>query len=340
MKPSASLILALSAALVACDRPATPRVPPQSEESPTEQPAVQDSPKFKTEAEAIAPVPPAPPLPSSFPTGEREWTSSDGQKITGSVAAHNGETVRFIRSDGREFAAMPVARLSDSDQARLAGIALRAGAKNPTMILRVGEATYPSVKVMRAEPDALVVMAPSGPMRQDFAHLSEDVRAAFGYDEKKADQARTAHSKDRRSGENEKARNIPGIMPVDVYLSLEKKGFSTEKDLGGSLKEWKSVQTSGQMIYQANTWGHTASSVHTIFGSVLFPKPDGLGTMGGDFLGFLASIQYDGSDPAKARDWVIQNIDQSHASTIIGDVIFEIGAPNKDSRTLWIKMTP
>lgn len=42
------------------------------------------------------------------------------------------------------------------------------------------------------------------------------------------------------------------------------------------------------------------------------------------FLGFIATMPYDGAEPANARLWVASNIHKTNAETVIGNVWFEL----------------
>ena len=52
------------------------------------------------------------------------------------------------------------------------------------------------------------------------------------------------------------------------------------------------------------------------------------------FFQYLASLPYGSSEPQKAVQWVSDNLNIDKASTVIGDVKFEIFAPTAGMRML------
>lgn len=119
---------------------------------------------------------------------------------------------------------------------------------------------------------------------------------------------------------------IPGMTPADVYGNLAEKGFTKAgpSKVGGDAY-WKltSKDAAGENV--VGVYGPDASSVRLIDVlslSFTHADPDAAAR---DFLGYVATLPYDGADPAKARAWIEQNISQQQATTTIGGVTFALG---------------
>lgn len=117
-------------------------------------------------------------------------------------------------------------------------------------------------------------------------------------------------------------KNIPGLMPVDIYLNLEEKGFETTKELNPCCS-WYSVSGSSPVRYLAEVYGNSASTVYRVNASVTTTIDKNTKAIAKPFFGYIATLQYTGSNPEVARDWVEKNVGKK-ASTVIGGVTFEL----------------
>ena len=127
---------------------------------------------------------------------------------------------------------------------------------------------------------------------------------------------------------------IPGLAPVDVYLSLTEKGFSVKKTFGEGLATWTCRVKKDYSDYLAEVLGNGPSSVSVVRASII--NTDGSANADGTvFLGFIATILYEGSAPEKAKQWVTDNIGEK-AETEIGGVTFQLLAPSRFARILTI----
>ena len=130
---------------------------------------------------------------------------------------------------------------------------------------------------------------------------------------------------------------IPGLAAVDVHGNLTDKGFTLEKELSANPSRWTCKQTTSSYEYEAIAYGKMASQITKIDATVLNYSTKDTGEIAVDFIGYIATLPYDGSSPAQAREWVKNNINNS-TTTIIGTVKFEIFANSARSRIL--TMTP
>lgn len=119
---------------------------------------------------------------------------------------------------------------------------------------------------------------------------------------------------------------IPGLAPVDVYLNLTNKGFTKDgpRPVGDQVY-WKISETTADHSFILEIYGPNASTVSTVTASALNFSTADTDTMARDFLGYIATIPYDKSQPGTARDWIKANVSRD-ASTNFGGVQFEIFA--------------
>ena len=124
---------------------------------------------------------------------------------------------------------------------------------------------------------------------------------------------------------------IPGIAAVDLHGNLTDRGFSLDKDLGSSMSTWTCEQRTSSYLYEATVYGRGPTEITRISAMVQDYSTGNLDAMAAEFLGFIATMPYDGASPAQARSWVESNVNRN-TSTVIGGVKFEIFG-NKDGST-------
>ena len=128
-------------------------------------------------------------------------------------------------------------------------------------------------------------------------------------------------------------KNIPGVMPVDVYLNLEKDGFTTNKELNPCCN-WISVKGDMSPIrYLAEVYGNSSNSFYRVNASVTTTIDKDTKAIAKPFFGYLATLNYTGSNPEKARKWVEKNIGKK-VKTEIGGVVIELDHGQKNGLSL------
>lgn len=143
--------------------------------------------------------------------------------------------------------------------------------------------------------------------------------------------------------------SIPGLNPSQIYLNLEKKGFSRPRPEFRTVEiptigrietvEWLCEQTNLDHALSVEIRGpdtlhvHSIDAMYTDFGS------QGIDIAAQPFFAFVASIQYDGAQPAEAQRWVASNIGHN-ASTVIRQAKFELFANADQVRVLTITAAP
>jgi len=89
----------------------------------------------------------------------------------------------------------------------------------------------------------------------------------------------------------------------------------------GNVYVWSCVQDLGTVLLEAEAYSYAGVRVDIVRAEIsgYFDIKSAV-----QFLGFVATLPYDGSDPDKARLWVAENIGKPHAEIIIGPVWFEL----------------
>jgi hypothetical protein len=131
---------------------------------------------------------------------------------------------------------------------------------------------------------------------------------------------------------------INGLTPAAIYVPLEEKGFKIDKQFAGEdfFVNCSLTNSATSAVLRIASMGNTkVVEVKASFTDFSAEETDRLAAQ---FLGFIATAPYEGSDSDKARQWGVDNISKN-ATTEIGGVTFEIAANVKTMRTLtmWIK---
>lgn len=129
---------------------------------------------------------------------------------------------------------------------------------------------------------------------------------------------------------------IPGSNPVDLYLSLEQRGFSVEKQFGSEMNSWTCTQDFGSVKYTTEVFGPEVDVTGSVRATVLADGVNKSAQVGADFLSFVASMPYEDAQPQKAHDWVVEHLNEDSANITIGSVRFLLRAPTDMMRMLLI----
>ena len=136
-----------------------------------------------------------------------------------------------------------------------------------------------------------------------------------------------------------KPNPIPGVMAVDLYMNLEKKGWKCTrphqaKDIANPAKLDKNKTTFDCFSKDKNAyviaWGTTASNLTWITADATTKTDYG-------WLGFIATLPIEGVDQAAAQKWVMTAVKAKKSTTkLFGDVKFSVTAGSSVARTLSI----
>lgn len=134
---------------------------------------------------------------------------------------------------------------------------------------------------------------------------------------------------------SEKHQIIPGIYAVDVYGNLTEKGFTLKREYFDDLSYWKCSRDDGVVQYTVEIYGNGPSEIISIRATVIAP-PSIIDEHASDFLGYLATVSFEGNSRAESKAWVQQNISKK-ASRLQNGVLFETLGSAPGARMLQIR---
>ncbi len=142
---------------------------------------------------------------------------------------------------------------------------------------------------------------------------------------------------DKQTKIDETSQYITGLNPVDVYLNLQKWGFSVDKDYSTDGNLWTCKYSAEGLDYTVTIYSpkavDKAQSVRmTIMTSSYSSISNGL-----QLACYIATIPYDTADIEKAKKFVADNYNNDKASIIIGDAEFTVFAPTALARMIAIQ---
>lgn len=133
----------------------------------------------------------------------------------------------------------------------------------------------------------------------------------------------------------ESKKVIPGSVPVDVYLNLEKKGFKIDKQFSPDFKIWECTKSEAGLDYNVKVYSEDLNTIQAVrvtaatngkeIKNIEAVKP---------FMIWISSLQYKGSDVPKLQKWISDNFNKDKATTTIGNVKYSIYASSPYIRTI------
>lgn len=130
---------------------------------------------------------------------------------------------------------------------------------------------------------------------------------------------------------------IPGLAPVDVYLNLESKGFTTKKNFGKEQSDFVCSLEEGGAQYNATIYmpAPGVQDVSVVTAMLLnVGQPEAMtDTQARGFFGYISTLTYNNAAPDEARAWVEANLGKN-AETSIRGVRFQLFANSPRGRVL------
>ncbi len=147
----------------------------------------------------------------------------------------------------------------------------------------------------------------------------------------------------KKSGEDtaiKSDKNIPGLQPVDIYLNLEKQGFVTDKHYSTEFgNSWDCKNSSTGIDYVVSVFSSDISSVETLKATAMLTGQEDKGIEATKpFLKYIASVPFEGNDPAKVAEWIEDNFDKDKQTLVVSNVRFTIYAPTAFMRMLRVEL--
>lgn len=121
---------------------------------------------------------------------------------------------------------------------------------------------------------------------------------------------------------------IPGLKAVDVYGNFTNIGFNLDKNTYNGYQSWTCKRSIGLSDYVVVAQGPSSEKITDVSASVTFVK---LGKDETEFLGYVASLPYKGSNPVAAKRWASNTL--TNKDTTIGEVSLFISV-SENSRTI------
>lgn len=126
---------------------------------------------------------------------------------------------------------------------------------------------------------------------------------------------------------------IPGLIAADVYPNFEKIGFKVDKQIKNDYTNILCTLSERNIKYTVSIDGCSPDDLIRVTASVL--DNSGLNKKETeDFFGYVATLQYKGAEPEKARQWVKDNINNDGAELTIGCTRFRINFKTQRSKIL------
>jgi hypothetical protein len=141
-----------------------------------------------------------------------------------------------------------------------------------------------------------------------------------------------------QSADDSISKYIGGLAPVDIYLSMEKQGFKTDKKIGGEYgNSWVSTKNVSGIDYKVDTYSSNVNNVESVRATVMIDLNQKEIIAAQQFFIFLSSLPYDSADTQKSAQWVRDNYNNDKASIVIGDAKFTMYAPSAAVRMMDIE---
>jgi len=128
---------------------------------------------------------------------------------------------------------------------------------------------------------------------------------------------------------------IPGLIAADVYLNFEKIGFEVDKQIKNDHTSILCTLSEQKIKYTVTVDGCSPDDLIRVTASVVDYSGSNQKDIK-DFFGYVATLQYKGAEPERAKQWVKDNINNGSAETTIGSVKFKINLKTQKSKILTI----
>jgi len=142
---------------------------------------------------------------------------------------------------------------------------------------------------------------------------------------------------DKQTKIDETSQYITGLNPVDVYVNLQKWGFSVDKDYSTDGNLWTCKYSAEGLDYTVTIYSPKAvDKVQSVRMSIM-ASPYSSISNGLQLACYIATTPYNSADIEKAKQFVENNYNNDKSSIIIGDAEFTIHAPTQLARMIDIQ---
>jgi hypothetical protein len=130
---------------------------------------------------------------------------------------------------------------------------------------------------------------------------------------------------------------IPGLIASDVYSNLENKGFTVDKTIVNDHTSIYCESRSSATNLNVIITGCSPDEIIAIEAGAIDYDGNNQKELE-NFLAYVATLQYEGADPNKAKDWIKNNIKRNGSKITIGSVTFSIHFNSYKSKILKIEV--
>jgi hypothetical protein len=139
-----------------------------------------------------------------------------------------------------------------------------------------------------------------------------------------------AQPKPEREPPEKPSPHLPGLTSGGLTTTFEKEGLSCRgPEQQRTMAAWhcEGRDSSGAQL-KIEFMGRP-TRIEYLTATVMQYQPEIDRAVLARFLGYVATVPYDGADPAQARRWVQQNIRREFAETQIGPALLRISGPER-----------
>jgi hypothetical protein len=127
---------------------------------------------------------------------------------------------------------------------------------------------------------------------------------------------------------NEKSENkkhIPGLTAADVTLNFKNQGFTCSDMQQGKIGvTWTCKQETSDHEYTVITFGDSPLEILFVQANVLNYGSRNTNEVSSDFIGYVASLPFDGASPSEAKSWAQGNLGKNNVETKYGEATFRL----------------
>lgn len=131
---------------------------------------------------------------------------------------------------------------------------------------------------------------------------------------------------------------VTGLMPSDIYLNLEKKGYTTSKEISGNEgNSWRCIKKDFATEYDVQLFSASGINVEEMRATASLTGQENKNISSvKPFIKYISSFEYEGSDPDKVAQWIDNNFDVDGATITVGVAKFTLNG-NKFNRVISIE---
>src|SRR3989338_5890476 len=118
---------------------------------------------------------------------------------------------------------------------------------------------------------------------------------------------------------------LPGLTTADVTLNFKDQGFTCSDMQQGKIGvTWTCKQETPDHEYTVITFGDGPLEILFVQANALNYGSRDTNEVSSEFIGYVASLSFDGASPSEAKNWVQSNLGKNNVETKYGEVTFRL----------------